>query len=266
MMNRALLLCCIAIVSVLFAGRTEGAQDANTDAVWDGTLRRIRVPILMYHYVSDLPPGADDIRRELSVSPAQFREHLEVLFFEGYTPISLYALHNALMTGAVLPAKPVILTFDDAYSDHYTQVFPALLERGFTGTFFVPTAFVDAGRAGHLTWEQVQEMAAAGMSMESHTKTHRELDDVNYDVLVYEVLGSIESLAYYTGQPPRMFSYPVGRYAASTLQVMAEMPIWRAVTTQRGALHTTDNRLELARVRIPGGASGATLSAILAGA
>jgi peptidoglycan/xylan/chitin deacetylase (PgdA/CDA1 family) len=245
--------------------QVSAAQPSDEAIVWDGTLRRIRVPILMYHYVGEIPFDADAVRRELSVTPAQFREHLSMMFYEGYTPISLYALHNALMRGDPLPAKPVVLTFDDGYIDHYATAFPALRELGFTATFFVPTAFMDEQRPGHLTWEQVREMSAAGMSMEPHTKTHRELDGVTYEVLVYEVLGSIESLGYYTGMTPHMFSYPVGRYDDFTLRVFSEIAIWRAVTTDRGMLHTTDNRLEVSRMRVPGGASAATLRAILAG-
>jgi peptidoglycan/xylan/chitin deacetylase (PgdA/CDA1 family) len=84
-------------------------------------------------------------------------------------------------------------------------------------------------------------------------------------VLIYEVLGSIESLAYYTGTTPRMFSYPVGRYDDFTLRVFADMPIWRAMTTAPGMLHTTDNDLEMSRVRVPGGASAEIIRAILAG-
>jgi peptidoglycan/xylan/chitin deacetylase (PgdA/CDA1 family) len=247
-------------------GYMQGAASEQTDAVfWDGTLRRIRAPILMYHYVSELPPDSDDIRRELTVSPAQFRDHLAMLFFEGYSPVSLYALHRALMHGEVLPPKPVILTFDDAYIDHYAHVYPALRERGFIATFFIPTAFIDEARPGYMTWEQIAEMAQNGMSMEPHTKTHRELNGLSYDALVYETLGSIESLAFYTGQTPHMFSYPVGRYDDFTLEIFAQMPIWRAVTTQSGSLHTTDNQLEVSRVRVPGGASASVMRAIVRG-
>src|SRR5512145_2670236 len=43
--------------------------------VWDGTLRRIRVPILMYHYVSNLPADADQYRVDLTIIPELFRAH-----------------------------------------------------------------------------------------------------------------------------------------------------------------------------------------------
>jgi peptidoglycan/xylan/chitin deacetylase (PgdA/CDA1 family) len=259
---------CVLCVSVVPSPPPVAAQSQPTDdsrPAWDGTLRRIRVPILMYHYVSELPPDWDATRRELTVSPAQFRSHLDYLFYNGYTPISLYTLDDALLTGQPLPAKSVILTFDDGYIDHYVHVFPALQQFGFTATFFIITSSADENRPGYLTWEQIAEMATAGMSMEAHTKTHRELLDLTYDQVVYEVLGSIESLAYYTRQPPRMFSYPVGRYDALTLDVVTQLGVWRAVTTERGMLHTTDNRLLLSRLRVPGGADADMIAALLGG-
>ncbi|MEP7293414.1 MAG: polysaccharide deacetylase family protein, partial [Chloroflexota bacterium] len=70
------------------------------------------------------------------------------------------------------------------------------------------------------------------------------------DFLIYEMLGSIESLQAYTGKTPHMFSYPVGHYDDATLAVARSLPIWRAVTTDNGDLLTTDNRLELPRLRI----------------
>jgi len=229
----------------------------------DGTLRRIRVPILMYHYISSLPTDADATRVQLTVEPNIFRTHLRYLQEQGYNTISLYQLDAALLYGAPLPPRPVILTFDDGYIDHYTNVFPALQEYGFTATFFVITGRADLNDPVYMSWAQIQEMAAAGMSMESHTKSHRELRGRDYDFLVYELLGSLESLAAYTDNPPRMFAYPVGRYDETTLNVLSQLPVWRALTTENGTLHTTDNRLLVPRVRINGDTSVEALASLL---
>jgi peptidoglycan/xylan/chitin deacetylase (PgdA/CDA1 family) len=93
-------------------------------------------------------------------------------------------------------------------------------------------------------------MAQAGMSMESHTRDHPGLDGRDYDFLVYQLLGAQESLEHYTGKQPHMFCYPSGHYDDLVLTVLRTMPVWRAVTTQPGAFHTTDNRLEMPRLRI----------------
>jgi peptidoglycan/xylan/chitin deacetylase (PgdA/CDA1 family) len=237
----------------------------ETESPWDGTYRRIRVPILMYHYVSPLPDDADEYRRDLTILPGVFHAHIEYLFFEGYSTISLYQLDDALLTGTPLPPKPIVLTFDDGYIDHYTNVFPALKEYGFTGTFFIITSRPDANDSNYVSWDQIQEMSDAGMSMESHTKTHQSLRERDYDFLVYEMLGSIESLQAYTGRQPHMFAYPVGHYDDAALGVAQTLPIWRAVTTHGGHIHTTDNRLELDRVRISGGMGVPGLASVLRG-
>jgi peptidoglycan/xylan/chitin deacetylase (PgdA/CDA1 family) len=217
---------------------------------WDGTLRRIRVPVLMYHYVGDLPTNADRIRTDLTVSSSLFRAHLQYLQTQRFTPISLYQLEAALQQGAPLPIRPIVLTFDDGYIDHYSNVFPALQSLGYTGTFFIITSRPDANDSRYISWAQIREMSANGMSMEAHTKNHAELDQRDYDFLVYEMLGSMQSLEAYTGVMSHMFAYPVGRYDETTLQVAAQLPIWRAFTTELGSFHTTDNRFEMGRIRI----------------
>jgi peptidoglycan/xylan/chitin deacetylase (PgdA/CDA1 family) len=210
-----------------------------------------------------LPADADATRVQLTVEPNMFRAHLRYLEENGYNTISLYQLEAALLYGTPLPPRPVILTFDDGYIDHYTNVFPALKERAFIATFFVITGRADTNDPAYLNWSQISEMAAAGMSMESHTKTHRDLRERDYDFLVYELLGSLESLGAHTTTPPHMFAYPVGHYDDLTLTVLSELPVWRAVTTENGTLHTTDNRLLVPRVRINGDTSVGALASLL---
>lgn len=229
----------------------------------DGTLRRIRVPILMYHYVSDLPPDADDIRKGLTVVPPLFQAHMQYLSDAGFTTISLYELNAALTQGAPLPPKPIVLTFDDGYRDAYTNVFPILQLYGFTGTFFIITARADANDPVYVSWQQIKEMSAAGMSMEPHTKDHLDLRERDHDFLIYQMKGSIESLTAFTGHKPDMFSYPVGHYDAAVLEVASELSIDIAVSTASGDLQTTTGRLHLPRVRVLGNMSVAALASVL---
>lgn len=229
----------------------------------DGTLRRIRVPILMYHYVSNPPDPLDTTRVNLSVSPDQFEAHLQYLQGQEYTGISLSEIDAALNNGAELPSKPIILSFDDGYLDHYTNAFPLLQRYNYVGTFFVITEFADRQHPAHLTWEHIDEMIQAGMSIQPHTKTHADLTSRDNDFLVYEILGSIESVAARTEQTPIGFAYPIGRYDDNTLRVIQSTPIQRAVTTQFGSYQTTDNRYEMPRIRISNDTTVAVLGALL---
>jgi hypothetical protein len=60
-----------------------------------------------------------------------------------------------------------------------------------------------------------------------------------------------------------MFCFPGGRYDDLTLTVLRTMPVWRAVTTQNGVFHTTDNTLELPRLRITNDTGVAGLAMLL---
>ena len=231
----------------------------------DGTLRRIRVPILMYHYVDSLPLNADPLRIGLTVRPDTFRAQLAWLREAGYNTISFNQLHAALTLGATLPPKPLILSFDDGYSGHFTTVLPLLLEAGYTATFFVISERAESGDPNHLSREQVAAMAAAGMHMESHSRSHRELVGRDRDLLVFELLGSRESLQAFTGVAPRVLAWPYGSYDALALQIAEEAGYQMAVSTRAGMLHSSSERHELPRLRVNRDLSLAAFASLLRG-
>lgn len=229
----------------------------------DGAARTARVPILMYHYVSQPPVGADAYRKDLTVTPERFREHMQYLQEGGYTVVTLDDLLYALAQGRALPAKPVILTFDDGYRDNYANAFPVLRDMGFPATFFIITDFVTEERPEYLTWDQIKEMAAGGMQFGSHSRNHPNLAGQSIDYLVWQALGSKEAIEAQLGQPPRWVAYPSGKYDAQTIAVFRSAGFWGGVTTQQGAEHTLDGIFELKRVRVRGAHTAADLAQLL---
>jgi peptidoglycan/xylan/chitin deacetylase (PgdA/CDA1 family) len=219
----------------------------------DSTRRRIRVPILMYHYISNPPSDADRYRLDLSVTPDQFEDQLVWLRDNDYTTISLDDLYQALTRGKRLPKRAVVLTFDDGYTDAYQNAFRLLKKYKMTGTFFVVTGWIDAEQPGYLTWAQAREMAQAGMSIQSHSRTHPDLSSgCDYDCLVYQILGSVQTIEAEIGVKPLFFCYPSGRYNAAVMDVLRQVGIEAAVTTLGGTLHVSDRLLELHRARVRG--------------
>lgn len=210
----------------------------------------LKVPILMYHYISEPPQDADIYRVDLSVSPDSFRQQMAYLKDNGYTPVDFYDLTTAIVAHSELPPKPVIITFDDGYLDNYEEAYPILQEFGFKGNFFVVTEFIDAGREGYMTWEMIEEMSRAGQRIESHSRTHPDLTTKSRDGLIWEILGSQETLAAHIGYKPRYFCYPGGTYDEETIQVLRDLDFWGAVTTQNGTWHGFDDRFEWRRVRM----------------
>jgi peptidoglycan/xylan/chitin deacetylase (PgdA/CDA1 family) len=255
-----LLICAVLLTALESSAQTDSARrDPGDD-----TRRRIRVPVLMYHYISVPPPDADPYRLDLSVTPDQFATQLAWLRNNGYTAITLDDLYMALMYGAPLPPRPVILTFDDGYADAYDHAFRLLQAFDMVGTFFVITDRLDFEQPGYLTWDQAREMAAAGMAIQSHTRSHPDLtEECDYACMVWQILGSVETIEAQIGQRPRFFCYPGGRYDDAVLTVLDQVGIVAAVTTQSGTLHTSDRPLELRRARMRGTTTIADLAWIV---
>jgi len=227
----------------------------------------VRVPILMYHYVSSPAPNADRLRRELSVEPTRFEQQMRWLQNNGYTTITLDELHAHLQDGAPLPEKPVVLTFDDGHIEHYSFVYPLLRSLNMTGTFFIVADFATYAYTNpeYLDWKQAKEMADGGMRIESHARTHRDLRNRSFQFLVWELLGSIEQIEAYTGRRPRFFCYPAGQYDAAVIRVLKSVDMLGAVTTVHGAQHTASEAYTWRRIRVRYGAGLDEFAALVRG-
>jgi peptidoglycan/xylan/chitin deacetylase (PgdA/CDA1 family) len=211
------------------------------------------VPILMYHYISDPPPGSDRLRYSLSVTPVNFDAQLNYLRQAGYHTITLDDLYEHLLHAAPLPDKPIILTFDDGYVDAFTSALPILQKHGSVGTFFILTGPADRnGEGGYLNWAQITAMSQAGMDMELHSREHVDLRNRPNDFLVHQIAGGRDSLAARTGRPVRWFAYPSGRYDDAVVRMLRSAGFVGAVTTMPGRTHTIAGLFDLQRVRIPG--------------
>ena len=219
----------------------------------DPTQRVLRVPILMYHYVSVPPPDADKYRLDLSVTPANFDAQMEYLALEGYHPVRVSDLAEFLTNGAPLPTKSIVITFDDGYTDNYQNAFPILKKYKFPATFFVISQYVDDKKAGYMTWDQLEEMAIEKMEIGSHSMTHPDLQGKPRAFGVSEIAGSKLVIESRIGTPVRVFSYPAGRYDAHTIEVLRSSGYLAAVATvPQGTRQSADDIFELQRIRMRG--------------
>jgi peptidoglycan/xylan/chitin deacetylase (PgdA/CDA1 family) len=218
----------------------------------DGKVRQIIVPILMYHHVDVPPPDADAVRRDLSVSPAEFEAQLRYLIENGYQPATLTDLIMHLQVGQPLPSKPVVITFDDGFKDQYTNAYPLLKRYGFRATFFIITCFLDESQDEYMSWAEVELLHADGMEIGSHSYTHPTLRGKSYDYIVWQVLGSKEAIEARTREPVRFFSYPSGQYDQQVIDVLRSAGHWGAVTVEPGSLHSSQKPFELRRIRVRG--------------
>ena len=118
-----------------------------------------KVTIVMYHYVRDLEHSRFPAIKGLSVE--RFCRQLDYIQAH-YTPIAAEDLIGALSPAKKeLPTNPILLTFDDGYSDHFANVFPLLDARGIQGCFFPPAQSVLEHKV--LDVNKIQFILAAGL-------------------------------------------------------------------------------------------------------
>jgi peptidoglycan/xylan/chitin deacetylase (PgdA/CDA1 family) len=132
-------------------------------------VQSVAVPILMYHHISPAPTH-NLLDLSLTVTPRIFAAQLDYLKAHGYHTITFNQLFNALYFAAPLPARPIILTFDDGYEDVYQYALPLLRSHGFSGMFYIITGAV--GAPGYMRWGQIRDLLAQGMQIGSHTIHH----------------------------------------------------------------------------------------------
>lgn len=213
----------------------------------------VTVPVLMYHRVAPASTATNAVSADLTVTPQDFRAQMAWLAREGYTPISQVQLFRAMMEGDPLPARPLVLTFDDGYVDMVDEVLPVLQRRGWPATMFVITSRI--GQPAFLTWPQIERLDAAGMEVASHTVDHVELPTLDPAERERQLVESRRVLEKRLGHMVRWFCYPVGRYDDASAQAVADAGYFLAFTTEPGSSLDPSSRTTLPRVRISGGMS-----------
>lgn len=206
-----------------------------------------KIPILMYHYIRDYTNSNDQLGINLSVSPTTFEQQLEVIKQAGYTPITFRDLT------ADLPAKPIILTFDDGYADAYTAALPILKETHTTGVFYIVSGFLNKDQ--YLTDAQVKELDAAGMEIGAHTVDHHDLSAMNAAAQQRELQESKTTLEQLLGKAVTAFCYPAGKYNDTTVQLAKTIGYTTATTTKPGIATGGDVQhkpYDLVRIRVTG--------------
>jgi peptidoglycan/xylan/chitin deacetylase (PgdA/CDA1 family) len=279
----AAVLLTIAVGTVLTRGvhvgeNARAKQDASSPAADDAFVAADRVPVLCYHYVRRPAspfqfarvfgyvvlslPLLDD--SELwKVSRRGFERQMEYLASRGYRTISLDELHEWQMGRRVLPAKSVVITFDDGEESVYDYVYPVLEKHGFKATMFVITSRVGTRWNGIqcLDWHRLRELERSGVfDIESHTHdlhykvgerddaapvfvaasqdgSARHVNDRWAGELFDDLAKSRDQIERHIGRTPRFLAWPYGFGNPSVDQVAVD-----AGFTRTCALRARPNR------------------------
>ncbi len=188
--------------------------------------KRSSIPILCYHQIRPLTGADAAADRAYIMSPERFRMQLDTLQERGYSTITPDQLLAHLTTGAALPPKPVLLTFDDAVDDHHRVVLPELRKRKMTATFFVMTVVL--GNEGYMTRGQVRRLARAGMTVGAHTWDHHRVDEYAGEDWQTQIEEPVAELGKIAGRPVRYFAYPFGIWSRDAFPRLREAGVHAA--------------------------------------
>lgn len=210
------------------------------------------VPVLAYHDIVSTRNGD-----AYAITVKEFEAHMAYLRDAGYTPIDVNSLEAARAGRAQLPAKPVLLTFDDGYKSFYRHAFPTLKRYGYPAVVSIVTSWID-GRATpdyvaaeFMTWDDLREITRSPLvEVFSHSddlhsmapanafgartpagitrvydakrKTY-EADDAHRARVTADLARSVKRIQAELGAAPRGVTWPYGKYEQVLIDAAAQL-------------------------------------------
>ena len=242
--------------SVSPTARPSAAAPATAAAVT--VAARATVPVLCYHQLRDRRPSDSGYSRRLLVCPpGAFRAQLDTLAEDGWTTISPDQYLSHLTTGTALPAKPVILSFDDSQGSQVTEGLPQLTRRDMTGTFFCMTVVLD--KPGWLSHDDLRRLADAGMTVAAHSYDHQRADRYSGTDFALQFDAPRDLLEKVVRRPVEHFAYPYGAWAPVDFAPLRAAGYRTAFQLADKPLDPTSPQLTLRRVLVDSSWTGPEL-------
>ena len=234
------------------------------------------VPVLMYHRIVPVSEAGNSISG-LVVPPETFDAQLTALKESGWGTITMATLADDLATHTKLPAKTVVITFDDGWYDGFKYALPILQSHDMVGTFYVISRRID--QPDFLSTVQLRVLVAAGNEIGDHTMDHANLTALGDSDLKSQIEEGASRIAQATGRWPESLAYPSGyqdgrvwaavaacqglRIAVLAAGLYLETPGPVPTTTRYQGYVTGQFRFQVPRIRVTPGTSPAFLLNLL---
>ena len=212
------------------------------------------VPVLTYHKLSR--NGTPDA---MTVREADFEAQMRYLRENGYRVIPLDDLFEFLQFRRQIPARSVVITFDDGWRSVYDIALPILKKYGYPATLFAYTDLI-VGSRETLSWEQVRELSRNGFDIECHSKTHRYLGRKEpkesfrgyFEAIRKEIVESSKIIRSHTGRGVKYLAYPYGDTNALAVAVARQEGYRLAFTVDRESVPFFSNDYRVSRSMVYG--------------
>jgi peptidoglycan/xylan/chitin deacetylase (PgdA/CDA1 family) len=218
-----------------------------------------RVPILMYHQVSDAPHTRF---LKYTVTGRAFAAQMKWLAANDYSTIDLPTLLARRRGGAPILERTVVITFDDGFRECATVAAPEMEAHGFSATFFLVAGLMgDSSRwlvtergieFPIMSWDDARRLERAGHRCESHSVTHPRLAELSSEACRDELSRARAILEDELGHPVRHLAYPFGSENQQVRDVAAECGYDTACAVTIGISAAGDDVYALPRVPVLG--------------
>ena len=224
--------------------------------------------ILTYHNI--LPPGSDPAKDAWSIAFDRLSDHVQTLFENGFTCLTLAEMVAHLTSDQWADGKPCFaVTFDDGYANlhrYLPQLWPQVKP-----TVFLLTDCMGGNNGWntradrflqHLSLEMARDLQSAGIAMQLHGCDHHKLTKFSEQELSTRFEQGIAWFRRHIGAAPHYLSYPYGTCNRLITEV-ASRYFQAAFATNHGAWHGTDARHALNRISVPSHLDGEGLLAVV---
>ena len=220
------------------------------------------IPVLMYHKIPDAPLAT---KHQIYVTKDNFEKHLAYFKKQKLTPIT-FADYLKFASGelalADFPRRPIILTFDDGYTDNYTNLLPLMQQYGYRGVLYLLGDFEirynkwDADfdptepRSEIMDLAQKQAFVAAGWEIGAHTMSHPRLSTLPLPEAAAEIRRSKTELETALHTQIISFAYPYGDCNEAVKNAVRAAGFALGIATDTGGMHLEADRMQVFRINM----------------
>lgn len=174
-----------------------------------------------------------------NIKLAEFDAQLKELTSGRYAVLPLLDVLTSIRSGKPLPERTVAITMDDAFASVYAHAWPRLRAAKLPFTVFVATAAVEAKAKGMMSWDQLRELAKAGVAIGAQTATHLHMVEADEVKNRDELARSNARIAAEIGVAPALFAYPYGEASLAVMRLVREAGYKFALGQYSGVANST---------------------------
>ena len=221
------------------------------------------IPVLTYHHILRDEENTRFRHTSTTTSVRAFSNQMTWLRDMGYTTLTMYQLEDYVHNRTNLPARAVVITFDDGLKSVSRYAYPVLKQYGMKATAFIVSSRIkrhpQKWAPKSLQFMSISELEEIKdvFDFQSHTHFLHRVDGYrrpillsrSYHNILFDFEHSRRALAQFN--PHVLYlSYPFGGYNARAVKAASDAGFHLAVTTVKGKVKPGDNPMLLKRLYI----------------